>query len=243
MYTGSHPPWEHLCDERTRCLCFPNVAECRPQVEFNVALRPQRLYGLLGMVSPGRPPRLSHSSWALRTLSLPFSAALRPQRLYGLLGTGSPGWPPQLSHSSWALNYSQTPRTGSHLWHASSNHCHNLLTPHASNASKFVTTQAAQITSGSYIRLPAQIITRIIQIRTTIFFIQARHSLMFTCMLQCYVASTVVTKCMEGIRSKRLTAVISVDRCTEIISAPSVQWHNLLRQSLEEGCQKAKLEV
>ena len=32
---------------------------------FNVALRPQRPYGLLGMGIPGRPPRLSHSSWAL----------------------------------------------------------------------------------------------------------------------------------------------------------------------------------
>ena len=122
------------------------------------------------------------------------------------------------------------------------NHCHNLLMPQASNGSKFVTKQAAQITSGSYIRLPAQIITQIIQIKTT-FFIQAGHSLMFTCVLQCYVASTVVTKWMEGICSMRLTAVISVDRCTEIISAHSVQCHNLLRQSLEEGCQKARLEV
>ena len=32
---------------------------------FSVALHPWRLYGLLGMGSPGRPPRLSHSSWAL----------------------------------------------------------------------------------------------------------------------------------------------------------------------------------
>ena len=29
---------------------------------FSVALRPQRLYGLLGTGSPGRPPPLSHSS-------------------------------------------------------------------------------------------------------------------------------------------------------------------------------------
>ena len=34
--------------------------------EFNVALRPQCLdKGLLGTVSPGQSPRLSHSSWAL----------------------------------------------------------------------------------------------------------------------------------------------------------------------------------
>ena len=34
--------------------------------KFSVALRPQRPYGLLGTGSPGRPPRLSHSTWALR---------------------------------------------------------------------------------------------------------------------------------------------------------------------------------
>ena len=33
--------------------------------KFNVALRLQRPYGLLGTGSPGRPPRLSHSSCAL----------------------------------------------------------------------------------------------------------------------------------------------------------------------------------
>ena len=32
----------------------------------NVALRPLRPYRLLGTGSPGRPPRLSHSSWAVR---------------------------------------------------------------------------------------------------------------------------------------------------------------------------------
>ena len=31
---------------------------------FSVALHPQRPCGLLGTGSPGRPPRLSHSSWA-----------------------------------------------------------------------------------------------------------------------------------------------------------------------------------
>ena len=35
------------------------------EFKFIVALRPQRLYGLLGTGSPGRPPRLSHSSWTL----------------------------------------------------------------------------------------------------------------------------------------------------------------------------------
>ena len=33
-------------------------------VQFSLALRPQRPSGWLGTGSPGRPPRLSHSSWA-----------------------------------------------------------------------------------------------------------------------------------------------------------------------------------
>ena len=33
-------------------------------VQFIVALRPQKPYGILGTESPGRPPRISHSSWA-----------------------------------------------------------------------------------------------------------------------------------------------------------------------------------
>ena len=36
--------------------------------KFSVALHPQRPSGLLGTGSPGRPLRLSHSSWALRSL-------------------------------------------------------------------------------------------------------------------------------------------------------------------------------
>ena len=35
-------------------------------IKFSVVLRPQRPYGLLGTGSPGRPPRLPHSSWALK---------------------------------------------------------------------------------------------------------------------------------------------------------------------------------
>ena len=38
-----------------------NLKEC----SLNVALRPQRPQGLIGTGSPGRPPQLSHSSWAL----------------------------------------------------------------------------------------------------------------------------------------------------------------------------------
>ena len=40
--------------------------------------------------NPGRPPRLSHSSWTMAELVW-FSVALRPQRRVGLLGTGT-GW-------------------------------------------------------------------------------------------------------------------------------------------------------
>ena len=49
----------------------PSVADCKTQVkfrkfEFSVALRPQKPYELLGTWNRGRPPRLSHSSWALQ---------------------------------------------------------------------------------------------------------------------------------------------------------------------------------
>ena len=37
----------------------------KSSVQFNVALRPQRLYKLLGMGSSGWPPQLSQNSWAL----------------------------------------------------------------------------------------------------------------------------------------------------------------------------------
>ena len=47
-------------------------------VQCNVAVRPQRLYGLLGTGSPGQPPRLSHSSWALRLQCN--HGALRPHK-------------------------------------------------------------------------------------------------------------------------------------------------------------------
>ena len=39
------------------------------KVKFSVALRPQRPQGLLGTASPGRPPRLSHSSRPLLLLT------------------------------------------------------------------------------------------------------------------------------------------------------------------------------
>ena len=53
---------------------------------------------LLGTGSPGRTPRLSHSS--ILTSESGFVVALRPQRLYGPLGTGSSGGPPRLSDIS-----------------------------------------------------------------------------------------------------------------------------------------------
>ena len=45
------------------------TANGSPLIDFRVALRPQRPYRLLGTGNPGRPPRLSHSSWALATLN------------------------------------------------------------------------------------------------------------------------------------------------------------------------------
>ena len=45
--------------------------------QFNVALRPQRPYGLLGTWSPGRPPRLPHSYY-------PYAPRARgPHSLFG----------------------------------------------------------------------------------------------------------------------------------------------------------------
>ena len=42
--------------------------------------------------SPGRPSRLSHSSWVrIFSPAVQFSVVLRPQKPYGLLGMGSPG--------------------------------------------------------------------------------------------------------------------------------------------------------
>ena len=43
-------------------------------MKFKVTLRPQRSYGLLGTGSPGRPPRLSHSYWALCFKALFFTS-------------------------------------------------------------------------------------------------------------------------------------------------------------------------
>ena len=52
--------------------------------------------------SPGRPPRLSHSSWALYTM-IWLKCCFTSTESVGLLGTGCPGCPPSLSHSSWPL--------------------------------------------------------------------------------------------------------------------------------------------
>ena len=58
--------------------------------------------GLFGTGSPGRPPRLSHSSWALMWDLV--ECCFTSTETVGLLGTGSPGRPPRPSHSSWALS-------------------------------------------------------------------------------------------------------------------------------------------
>ena len=54
------------------------------EFKFSAALRPQRPYGLLGTGSPGRPPRLSHSSSALTMRSS--SMLLYAQRRERILG-------------------------------------------------------------------------------------------------------------------------------------------------------------
>ena len=52
--------------------CFTSTENVTPAMtsRFNVALRPQRLYGMLGTGSPERPPRPSHSSWPLKAWRL-----------------------------------------------------------------------------------------------------------------------------------------------------------------------------
>ena len=88
-----------FCTGKKKQPRFPRVTS---SFIFRGTLRPHKPSGLSGMGSPGWPPRLWHSSWALRQ----FSVAFRPQRPYGPLWMGSPGRPPRLSHSSWALFFS-----------------------------------------------------------------------------------------------------------------------------------------
>ena len=52
------------------------------EFKFSAALRPQRPYGLLGAGSPGRSPRLSHSSSALTMRSM-LLYAQRRERILG----------------------------------------------------------------------------------------------------------------------------------------------------------------
>ena len=55
-------------------------------------LRPQRPYGLLGTGSPGRPPRLSHSSRVLISVSAsPSFMVLYVYRIVSLISNGEPG--------------------------------------------------------------------------------------------------------------------------------------------------------
>ena len=54
---------------------------------------------------PGRPPRLSHSAWALISLDRSCGCVLLyVRRNRRLIRDGRPGWPPRLSHSSWAVS-------------------------------------------------------------------------------------------------------------------------------------------
>ena len=84
--------WTH------RKVRLATVAGVAVEFEFSVALRPQSTYRRLGTGSPGRPPALSHSSWASSVLLY-----VHRDHTDNTFGMGSPGRPPPLSHSSWAL--------------------------------------------------------------------------------------------------------------------------------------------
>ena len=87
-------------------LDFHTAPALRVVLSFNVALRPQRPYGLLGTESPGRPPRLPHSSCPpccpLVQCCVTSTETVRTIR------DGGPGRPPRLAHTSWALNWPST---------------------------------------------------------------------------------------------------------------------------------------
>ena len=115
--SGSSPEFKKLSKQEipdfNRCSRFSHDSITFPEhqlflalicfhvIDFsNAALRPQSLYGLLETRSPGRPPRLSHSSWALYVIV--GWVLLYVHRNCRLIRDGSPGRPPRLSHSSWA---------------------------------------------------------------------------------------------------------------------------------------------
>ena len=100
--------------------------QCRSMVQYSFTSTETRRF--VRTDSPGRPPRLSHSSWTMweglmmmkwclmssdvswnirdKLWPMPkaarFNKSLRPRKLTRrLVRTDSPGRPPQLSHSSW----------------------------------------------------------------------------------------------------------------------------------------------
>ena len=83
-------------EPRTAILISTQLLSSGPTSSSNLALWPQRLYGLLGRGSPARPQLLSSGPTSS-------NAALWPQRLYGLLGTGSPAWQQLLSSVAYPL--------------------------------------------------------------------------------------------------------------------------------------------
>ena len=60
--------------------------QCRSMVQYSFTSTETRR--LVRTDSPGRPPRLSHSSWTMIWAVFCFHVALRPRRRDGLLGTG-----------------------------------------------------------------------------------------------------------------------------------------------------------
>ena len=70
-------------EPRTATSTFTQLLNSGRDFQFSVPFRPQKPSGLLGTGSPGRPPRLSHSSWALEeTSSSVFLSVHRNHQVY-----------------------------------------------------------------------------------------------------------------------------------------------------------------
>ena len=82
----------------------PTQIKIWPFVVVQVLLYIHRNRRLIRDGSPGRPPRLSHSSWALSCNVVVVQVLLYVHRNRRLIRDGSPGRPTRLSHSSWALS-------------------------------------------------------------------------------------------------------------------------------------------
>ena len=84
-FTPTETTLRNIKDEehRTATSTFTQLLSSEG-LTFSVLYCPQRLWGLLGTKSPGRPLRLSHSSWALRVSRSVYFTVYRD---YALLST------------------------------------------------------------------------------------------------------------------------------------------------------------